>query len=81
MAGPNPTDNWDIELLRFSVRWLPLGDRKVVFASPFNLHPPMILSPGQGTIYCAILGSGIGGSGDPGRKLEELGEREREREC
>ena len=31
----------------------------------------------QGTINCAILGSGIGGSGDPRRKLEEMGERER----
>ena len=34
----------------------------------------------QGTINCAILGSGIGGSGDPRRKWEEMGERERERE-
>ena len=35
-----------IELLRFSVHWLPLGDQKVVFASSFNLHSPMILSLG-----------------------------------
>ena len=34
----------------------------------------------QGTINCAILESGIGGSGDPRRKWEEMGERERERE-
>ena len=34
----------------------------------------------QGAINCAILGSGIGGSGDPRRKWEEMGERERERE-
>ena len=32
----------------------------------------------QGTINCAILGSGIGG--DPRRKWEEMGEQERERE-
>ena len=32
------------------------------------------------TINCAILGSGIRGSGDPRRKWEEMGERERERE-
>ena len=34
----------------------------------------------QGTINCAILGSGIGGSSDPRRKWVEMGERERERE-
>ena len=34
----------------------------------------------QGTINCAILESGIGGSGDPRRKWEEMGEREREKE-
>ena len=32
------------------------------------------------TINCAILGSGIGGSGDQRRKWEEMEERERERE-
>ena len=35
----------------------------------------------QGTFYCGILVSGIGGSGDPRRKWEEMGEREKEREC
>ena len=46
------------------------------------LQPCFVLKPGlqQGTINCAILGSGIGGSGDPRRKWEEMGERERERE-
>ena len=34
----------------------------------------------QGTINCAILESGIGGSGDPKKKWEEMGERERENE-
>ena len=34
----------------------------------------------QGTIICTILESGIEGSGDPRRKCEEMGERERERE-
>ena len=34
----------------------------------------------QGTINCGILESGIGGSGDPRRKWEEMGEQERERE-
>ena len=34
----------------------------------------------QDTINCAILEFGIGGSGDPRRKWEEMGERERERE-
>ena len=33
----------------------------------------------QGAINCAILGSGIRGSGDPRRKWEEMGEREREK--
>ena len=33
----------------------------------------------QGNINCAILESGIGGSGDPRRKWEEMGEQERER--
>ena len=31
--------------------------------------------PPQGTINCAILGSLIGGSGDPRRKWDEMGER------
>ena len=30
-------------------------------------------------INCAILESGIGGSGDPRRKWEEMGEREKEK--
>ena len=34
----------------------------------------------QGTFNCGILVSLIGGSGDPRRKWEEMGERERERE-
>ena len=34
----------------------------------------------QGTFNCTILKSGIGGSGEPRRKWEEMGERERERE-
>ena len=34
----------------------------------------------QGTFICAVLKSGIGGSGDPRRMWEEMGERERERE-
>ena len=34
----------------------------------------------QGTINCAILECGIGGSGDPRRKWEEMGERESEKE-
>ena len=34
----------------------------------------------QGTINCAILESGNGGSGDPRRKWEEMEEQERERE-
>ena len=33
---------------------------------------------GQGTFNCVILVSRIGGSGDPRRKWEEMGERERE---
>ena len=34
----------------------------------------------QGTFNCGILVGGVGGSGDPRRKYEEMGERERERE-
>ena len=34
----------------------------------------------QGTFNCGILVSWVGGSGDPRRKWEEMGERERERE-
>ena len=34
----------------------------------------------QGTFNCAFLESGIGESGNPRRKWEEMGERERERE-
>ena len=34
----------------------------------------------QGTFKCGVLVSRIGGSGDPRRKWEEMGERERERE-
>ena len=34
----------------------------------------------QGTFDCGILVAGVGGSGDPRRKWEEMGERERERE-
>ena len=34
----------------------------------------------QGTFNCGILVSLIGGSGDPRRKWEEMGEGERERE-
>ena len=38
---------------------------------------------GQGTFNCGILVSWVGGSGDPRKKWEEMGEgeREREREC
>ena len=32
---------------------------------------------GQGTIKCGILVAQVGGSGDPRRKWEEMGERER----
>ena len=35
---------------------------------------------GQGTFNCGILVSWVGGSGDPRKKWEEMGERERERE-
>ena len=35
---------------------------------------------GQGTIKCGILVAQVGGSGDPRRKWEEMGERERVRE-
>ena len=35
---------------------------------------------GQDTFNRGMLVSGIGGSGDPRRKWEEMGERERERE-
>ena len=37
----------------------------------------------QGTFNCGILVSWVGGSGDPRRKWEEMGEleRERERDC
>ena len=35
---------------------------------------------GQGTINWAILESGIGGSGDPRRKWEKMGEQVREME-
>ena len=34
----------------------------------------------QGTFNCGILVSGVGGSRDPRRKWEEMGEQERERE-
>ena len=34
----------------------------------------------QGTFNCSIVVSGVGGSGDPRRKWEEMGEQERERE-
>ena len=33
----------------------------------------------QGTFNCGIVVSGVGGRGDPRRKWEEMGERERER--
>ena len=33
----------------------------------------------QGTFNCGILVSGVGGSGDPRRKWEEMGEGEREK--
>ena len=39
----------------------------------------ILLSFSQGTINCTILGSGIGGSGDPRRKWESEREREREK--
>ena len=35
---------------------------------------------GQGTIKCGILVAQVGGSGDPRRKWEEMGERATERE-
>ena len=35
---------------------------------------------GQGTFNCGILVSWVGGSGDPRKKWEEMGEGERERE-
>ena len=46
------------------------------------LQPCFVLKSGpqQGTINCAILGSGIGGSGDPRRECEEMGGNGRARE-
>ena len=35
---------------------------------------------GTGTINCGILVAGVGGSGDPRRKWEEMGEGVRDRE-
>ena len=40
----------------------------------------IVIGTQQGTINCASLLAGLGGSGNPRRKWEEMGERERERE-
>ena len=39
----------------------------------------MSVAPDQGSINCGILVAGVGGSGDPRRKWEEMREREREK--
>ena len=66
--------------------------RALPFTSLSYDNCPTFISPGtehfahgnsgarQGTFNCSILVSGVGGSGDPRRKWEEMGERERERE-
>ena len=40
----------------------------------------LLIGPYKGTINWGILVAGVGGSGDPRRIWEEMGERERERE-
>ena len=40
----------------------------------------LYMSYDQGTVNCGILVARVGGSGDPRRKWEEMGERERESE-
>ena len=41
----------------------------------------LLIGPYMGTINWGILVAGVGGSGDPRRIWEEMGERKREREC
>ena len=42
-----------------------------------NSSQDSIFKRGQGTFNCGILVAGVGGSGDPRRKWEEMGEHER----
>ena len=45
-----------------------------------NSSQDSIFKRGQGTFNCGILVAGVGGSGDPRRKWEKMGEQEKERE-
>ena len=54
--------------------------QKISLSHKCHCHLENVITTSQGTINCAILGPGIGRSGDPRRKWKEMGEQERERQ-